>query len=120
MDKTVSVRILFFAQAREQTKQSEGNIDFVQRTYKPREILNSILNTFPELKPLEHCVILARNQNYLDFNSEEEIDLKANDEIAVIPPISSGIETINDCAFLFTCSLIRTGNTGIVHMCKKL
>jgi len=89
-DQGISVRILFFAQAREQTKQSEGNILFPRKSYKAREILDSILLSFPELKPLERCVILARNQNYLDFNSDELVDLKANDEIAVIPPISSG------------------------------
>lgn len=91
MAQTVPVRILFFAQAREQTKQTEGNIDFPRKAYKAREILESILETFPELKPLEQCVILAKNQNYLDFNSEELVDLRANDEIAVIPPISSGL-----------------------------
>lgn len=90
MDQIVSVRILFFAQAREQTKQSEGNIYLPQGTYKAREILTSILDTFPELRPLANCVILAKNQNYLDFSSDEDIELKANDEIAVIPPISSG------------------------------
>lgn len=94
MDQRVSVRVLFFAQAREQTKQSESCMLLAQGAYTPREILKSILETFPELKPLEHCVILARNQNYLDFNSEESVNLKTNDEIAVIPPISSGKQRI--------------------------
>lgn len=87
----VLVRILFFAQAKEQTKTSEATISFsASKAYKPREILESILASFPTLKPLQQCIILAVNQTYLDSESEEEFVFKSIDEIAVIPPISAG------------------------------
>lgn len=88
---SVPVRILFFAQAREQTKTSEAFLDFSSTiTYTPRQILDAILINFPTLKPLQHCVILAKNQAYLDFDSEDKILFKSSDEVAVIPPISAG------------------------------
>jgi molybdopterin converting factor small subunit len=111
---SILVRILFFAQAREQTKTSEAQISFSSlRTYKPKEILDSILNNFPALKPLEHCLILARNQNYLDFDSKEEILFKSADEVAVIPPISAGIYyTYTELETIFILFIFSVFNIG--------
>lgn len=87
----ISVRVLFFAQAREQAKTSQANLSFSpSRRYTPKEILDSILLKFPSLKPLEGCIILAKNQTYLDLQSEEGVLLREVDEVAVIPPISAG------------------------------
>jgi len=88
----ISVRILFFAQAREQTKLREANLELLNKpaTYTARTLLSSIVESFPRLKPIEKCLILAQNQKYLDCQSEEYIHINANDELAVIPPISSG------------------------------
>jgi len=86
----VPVKILFFAQAREQTKLSEGQLKLPKQC-SAINALKGVLEEFPSLKPLENCIILARNQNYLDIYSNEPIEFGANDELAVIPPISSGI-----------------------------
>ncbi|CAL8111221.1 unnamed protein product [Orchesella dallaii] len=90
MDHIISVKILFFAQAREQTGQSEGSITIPQNVINAREILNNILDTYPKLRPLEHCVILTVNHVYMDLTSNVPVSLAENDEIGVIPPISSG------------------------------
>jgi len=86
-----TVKVLFFAQAREQTKLKEGSITLsANDSFKAREILNLIIKNYPSLGPLQDCLILARNQNYLDLESEEYFELHSSDEIAVIPPISAG------------------------------
>jgi len=45
-----------------------------------------LLTTFPRLNKIIETCILAVNQEY----AEEPVQLKPNDEIAVIPPISGG------------------------------
>jgi len=90
-EKSLQVKILFFAQAREQTKLREGFIALAQNhSIKPKELLASVIESFPGLKPLENCIILAKNREYLDLESQEEIVLRQGDELAVIPPISAG------------------------------
>jgi len=90
---TFSVRVLFFAQAREVLKGTrESSVPIICGTkgYTAKDILDLILTTFPALTPLKNSVILARNQTYLDLECSEEIELKPSDELAVIPPISAG------------------------------
>jgi molybdopterin converting factor small subunit len=90
-DQLISIKVLFFAQAREQTKLSEGRVSFeVKRQFTASHLLNEIIQNYPGLKPLQNCVILSKNCTYLDLDSQEFIQLSSNDEIAVIPPISSG------------------------------
>jgi molybdopterin converting factor small subunit len=88
--KQVAIRILFFAKAREIVKVSEETLYLDRSWSKVRSLFEEILNRWPSLRPLQDCLILARNQGYLDLDSEEEVELLLNDEIAVIPPISSG------------------------------
>ena len=90
MAEEVSIRILFFAKARELVKSSEETIVLKNSSITARLLFEEILSHWPILKPLQECIILARNQSYLEFDSEDEIQLLANDEVAVIPPISSG------------------------------
>ena len=80
-DNNFSVRILFFAQAREQTKLRESSIVFQNKEspLKARDLLATILDKFPGLKPLENCIIIAKNRTYLDFESDEDIILKPDD-----------------------------------------
>src|SRR5947209_3458298 len=86
----IQVRVLFFAKARELVKFSEATISLKEHSLTPRNLFEEILNHWPNLRPLQNCMILARNQAYLDLDSETEVQLVVGDEIAVIPPISSG------------------------------
>jgi len=90
----IKVRVLFFAGARELVKSREQVIR-IQSTTTGKQLLSEILEQFPVLKPLEYSLILAHNQNYLDLSREGEITVGENDEIAVIPPISSGESNSN-------------------------
>jgi molybdopterin converting factor small subunit len=88
-----SIRVLFFAQAREVTKLREGSLSLKisnQSELTPLEILQAILEKYPSLQPLQHCIILAHNQTYLDLESPQRLRLQETDELAVIPPISAG------------------------------
>jgi molybdopterin converting factor small subunit len=86
----ITIRILFFAQAREQAQSPQGYLKFSNRRIKPKDILQNLLTSFPALIPLQDCIILALNQNYLDIDSDQELELRSTDELAVIPPISAG------------------------------
>ena len=88
--KPFQVQILFFAQAREQAKLREGSITVERNLVKAKELLANVIESYPGLKPLEKCIILAKNRVYLDFESEEDILIRPEDELAVIPPISAG------------------------------
>jgi len=89
-EDTITIKILFFAQARECTKLRESSINFEQKHIKAKALFAKVLEQFPGLKPLEKCIILAKNKTYLDFDSDEDILLRSEDELAVIPPISAG------------------------------
>jgi len=92
MAEFISIKILFFAQAREQTKLSEGTLSLgINKAHlTASDLLSEIIDNYPGLRPLQKCVILSKNCTYLDLDSEEVLQLRSNDEIAVIPPISSG------------------------------
>lgn len=88
MDKTVQVNLLFFAKSHDLAGVDECQADFPERvTYKG---LLDILNTTYNLAVLENCFLIALNSDLLDRDSDEVIELKARDEIAIIPPISGG------------------------------
>ena len=42
------------------------------------------------LEILRDNIVLSLNEEYLDLDSEEIVDIKEGDTIAVIPPISGG------------------------------
>lgn len=86
------IRVLFFAVARELVKSREEIIQVSCSNITGENLLLEILEHFAVLKPLKYCLVLARNHSYLDLSLEQEIQLEEDDEIAVIPPISSGSE----------------------------
>lgn len=86
-DRIIPVNLLFFAKARELAGSSE------YQTQLPQEIsytdLVDILHREHKLEELQGSFLIALNSEYLE-GTEAVIQLKANDEIAVIPPISGG------------------------------
>lgn len=86
-DNSVQVKLLFFAKARELAGFSECHTQLPDEiTYKD---LVAFLHRAHNLEALENSFLIALNSDYLE-SGEDVIQLKANDEIAVIPPISGG------------------------------
>lgn len=87
MEKSVNVRLLFFAKARElagrgecsESVRSEIVIEELVAGICARHNLNSIKSNF----------IIAVNGEYCD-DPKATVALRAGDEVAVIPPISGG------------------------------
>ena len=56
-----------------------------------KELLEHILEKYPNLKALSEDVSIAVNQKYIDeTNSRTGVVLNNNDEFALIPPVSGG------------------------------
>ncbi|BFY98490.1 hypothetical protein BsWGS_01530 [Bradybaena similaris] len=87
MEDVVLVNLLFFAKGKEIVGQKQAQLYLPQKT-TGKNILESILNEFPELELIANNVVLSLNEEYLDNSTE--VNLKAGDEVAVIPPISGG------------------------------
>lgn len=83
----ISVKILFFAKAREivGTKTAFLELNSPKTTYL--HLLNKITDQF-SLKEIQQSVILSLNEEYC--KPEDDLILKPGDEIAVIPPLSGG------------------------------
>lgn len=81
----VTVKVLFFAVSKEISGQSETELTVKSKiTYT--ELKQLIVDKFG-LALIENNIILAVNQDYCE---EGDLVLKANDELAVIPPLSAG------------------------------
>lgn len=87
MENLVCVKLLFFAKSRELSGLSECEIKL------PKQIsyseLVELLNKTYNLEPLKKTFLLALNSDYCD-DSNNLLNFKTGDELAVIPPISGG------------------------------
>jgi len=89
MEKEVEIKVLFFAKAREVIGQSTDTITVTSEVQTLQELTETIVNIYPQLQCLQKSFIVAHNQTYL-CGQNQTIELKENDEIAIIPPISGG------------------------------
>lgn len=83
--EVVTVKVLFFAVSKEISGQTEAEIS-VQSRISYSDLKQLICNKFG-LEIIKQNIILAVNQDYCE---EGELELKENDELAVIPPLSAG------------------------------
>ena len=85
---SVTVNLLFFAKARELVGRPT---DTLTTSDNPtlQELTATLLAVYPQLKCLDKRFIVAHNQTYVS-GEDDNIALKTNDEIAIIPPISGG------------------------------
>lgn len=86
-ESTVLVKIFFFAKAKDLTGTFESTIQLVTPIPYP-SLLDTIVEQF-KLNPLRHSLVLALNEEYLE-DTQQIIELKETDCLAVIPPISGG------------------------------
>ena len=82
-----SIRILFFAKAKDLLKQSEAEIDLPSEL-TINQLFEAIEHQWPELQKFKRTFAIALNEEYLDLDST--VTLQAQDTLAVIPPISGG------------------------------
>lgn len=88
MATMVTIKLLFFAKARELVNKAEENLN-ICACKSGSDMIQLILNTYPDLSVIGKSFILAHNEEYIT-DSEELIHFKDGDEIAVIPPLSGG------------------------------
>lgn len=87
MDTGVSVKILFFAKARELAGRSECN-ETLSPSIPCAELFDRICAAH-NLSKIKENIIIALNGDYCDDPSAV-LALKEGDELAIIPPISGG------------------------------
>lgn len=83
----VTIKVLFFAQARELSGLSRAELKLDEQILG-RDLLNRICESF-NLDLIKESVILSIDEQYCD-DLGSIISLRDNSEVAVIPPISGG------------------------------
>ncbi|VDM98967.1 unnamed protein product [Thelazia callipaeda] len=85
----VPVRIVLWGVAREMANISEKCVD-MPKTLSYQSLKELIFREIlAELLPLEKCCILALNYEHI-WDHDTVLNIRANSEIAVIPPVSGG------------------------------
>lgn len=79
------IKVLFFGKLRELLELDSKILTILQDNYSIQDLVNHLKTTNPILN--EHKFVVSLNKNYV-FDLDE--DLRNNDEVALIPPISGG------------------------------
>lgn len=82
----VTVKVLFFASARELTGLGEATCE-ITANITPQNLLKKIVSSF-SLDAIAQNLILSLNEEWVSGNTS--LFLQPNDVIAVIPPLSGG------------------------------
>jgi molybdopterin converting factor subunit 1 len=93
MSSPISVKVLFFAKAKDLVQMSTTTLSLPTSPYHTTgtQLTQLILSQFPQLRDLGDTFVLAVNQQYIDINdSIMDIVIANHCEIAVIPPLSGG------------------------------
>ncbi|KAI3438433.1 hypothetical protein D9Q98_000864 [Chlorella vulgaris] len=83
----LEVRVLFFARSRELAGTNETTVSLEDGS-STKTLLLLLFQQYPQLEELRGNFVFSLNHEYL--GTDEEQQLKAGDEVAVIPPISGG------------------------------
>mmetsp|Transcript_14022 Transcript_14022/g.15967 ORF Transcript_14022/g.15967 Transcript_14022/m.15967 type:complete len:88 (+) Transcript_14022:670-933(+) len=85
-----SIKILYFAAAREARGAKQEQIDLsVLQDNKPQALLQHLRTNFEDLSGILDSAALAINEEYVEVDNPS-ITLKPGDTVAIIPPISGG------------------------------
>lgn len=79
----MKVEVKFFARCREIVGEKIKELE-VEEGVKIQDFIDLLLTKYPELK--KEKLIVSLNHKYAPLNA----NLKANDEVAVFPPVSGG------------------------------
>lgn len=81
----MEIRVRFFASIREKLRRD--GVDWpLPAGATVREVLDQLCREFPALVDMRRSVSIAVNREYVDLDHV----LSANDEVALIPPVSGG------------------------------
>jgi len=85
---TGTFKILYFAYASSHTKKCE---ELLPAPMQLSTLFETLDKKYPRMKErvLESCMVTV-NLEYVDMETNDEKELKAGDEVAIIPPVSSG------------------------------
>lgn len=87
------VTVLFFAQVREVTQETEGIVlldddgDVLQSGISMDAFVCLLEKTWPRLKEIRGHYLLAVNREYV---ARDDVRIRGGDEVALIPPVSGG------------------------------
>lgn len=86
MDKSRLVDLLFFGIAKDIVGKSQIDMDFGEDSPSSVADLKLVLKKrYPEFSKLSSLAIAVNNEY-----AEDHVQLKSNDEVAIIPPVSGG------------------------------
>lgn len=86
MDKSGQMDLLFFGIAKDIVGTSQVDMDFGEDTPNSvAELKQALKKRYPEFSKLTSLAI-AVNSEY----ASDDVQLKSNDEVAIIPPVSGG------------------------------
>lgn len=83
----MAITVLFFARGRELAGRSETSVE-VAHASDTAQLLKYLLEEYPKLAEIMETSVFSLNQEYLAPN--QKIQLKDQDEVAIIPPVSGG------------------------------
>ncbi len=83
--QTISVRLLYFGAAREETGREEEQLE-VSAPATAASVFAEVLNAHPALRRFGRSLLVAVNEEYAGADAE----VRAGDEVAIFPPVSGG------------------------------
>ncbi len=88
----MEIRLRFFASIREKLRCSEATCR-VPAGATVHDLLDQLCRDYPTLADVRRALRVAVNQEYVD----PQHPLADNDEVALIPPVSGGLDVRNRC-----------------------
>jgi molybdopterin converting factor subunit 1 len=87
----ITINVLFFGGAKDIAGTNSLELD-LESPATLSDAADAILNRFPGLRQFGRSLLFALNEEYASADQQ----IKANDELAVFPPVSGGSETVCD------------------------
>ena len=81
----MKVKILYFSSIKDKLKKQAEELEIKENT-TIEELLTLLQEKYPEIKDILSNVMIAVNEEY----KEKKYNLKNNDVVAIIPPVSGG------------------------------
>jgi molybdopterin synthase sulfur carrier subunit len=82
----MKVSVLLFAHARELVESSSVELELPDGNVTVKSVTDALTSKYPALADVMKTAMIAVNRKYVD----EDANVSAKDEIAVIPPVSGG------------------------------
>ncbi|MBP1686790.1 MAG: Molybdopterin converting factor, subunit 1 [Deltaproteobacteria bacterium] len=83
----MNVRLRFFASVRERLRRAEADWELPEGATVD-DLWQALSTQYPQLQPLSSSITFAVNREYVARDHQ----LAGNDEIAIIPPVSGGVD----------------------------